>query len=228
MVRPKRDQQHPNLQAAIKETAREQIAERGAAALSLRAIARELSITAPAIYNYYPSRDDLVTALIVDAYHSLAAALAAARDAEQGNHVERIMASANAYRNWALTYPAEYSLIFGTPIPGYQAPMEITGPAAAANMSVLIQVLDDAYQDGKLAPGELAPARVEMLQPWTEKMGYAGPPGIIHLALASWAQIHGLVSLEIFGHLTPAPEYGDVYPFFEIEIQSMMARMGIE
>jgi len=228
MVRPKRDQQHPNLQAAIKETAREQIAERGAAALSLRAIARELSITAPAIYNYYPSRDDLVTALIVDAYHSLAAALAAARDAEQGSHVERIMASASAYRNWALAYPAEYSLIFGTPIPGYEAPMEITGPAAAASMSVLIQVLDDAYQDGKLAPGELAPARVEMLQPWTEKMGYDGPPGIIHLALASWAQIHGLVSLELFGHLAPAPEYGDVDPFFEIEIQSMMARMGIE
>ncbi len=228
MVRPKRDQQHPNLQAAIKETAREQISRNGAAALSLRAIARELSITAPAIYNYYPSRDDLVTALIVDAYHALAAALAAARDTEQGSHAERIMASARAYRNWALAYPEEYSLIFGTPIPGYEAPMEITGPAAAASMSVLIQVLDAAYQDGKLAPGEIAPSLGEMLGPWTEKMDYAGPPAIIHLALASWALIHGLVSLELFGHLTPSPEYGDVDPFFEVEIQAMLARMGIE
>ena len=76
MGRPTRSQQHPDLHAAIKEVARKQIAEHGAAALSLRAIARELSITAPAIYNYFPSRDDLVTALIVDAYHSFAAALA--------------------------------------------------------------------------------------------------------------------------------------------------------
>jgi len=78
MVRPKRNQQHPNLEGAIKESAREQIAERGAAAISLRGIARELGITALAIYNYFSNRDELVTALIVDAYHSLAAALAEA------------------------------------------------------------------------------------------------------------------------------------------------------
>ncbi len=72
MVRPKRSKQHPDLQTAIKEVARKQIAENGAPALSLRAIARELKITAPAIYNYYPSRDDLVTALVIDAYASFA------------------------------------------------------------------------------------------------------------------------------------------------------------
>jgi len=228
MARPKRSQQHPDLQAAIKEVAREQIAEHGAAALSLRAVARELNITAPAIYNYFPSRDDLVTALIVDAYHSLAAALAEARDSKHEDHAANIVASAKAYRNWALAHPEQYGLIFGTPIPGYHAPMEITGPAAAESMFVLIQVLDGAYQDGALSLTEPSPALLRLLQPWVDKLEYAGPPGVIHLALASWAQIHGLVSLELFGHLAPAPEYGDVDAFFEAEIQVTVARMGIE
>jgi AcrR family transcriptional regulator len=240
----------------IKETARQQIAEHGAASLSLRAIAGEMGMTAPALYRYFEGRDDLVTALIVDAYHSLAAALAEARDeihadhaaihadhaaihadhaaihadhaATHADHAASIIAAANAYRTWALTHAEEYALIFGTPIPDYQAPMEITGPAAAESMSVLIQVLDTAYQAGKLTTGELAPALGEMLQPWIEKLGYAGPPAIIHLALASWAQIHGLVSLELFGHLTAAPECKEVDALFEAEIQAMVARMGIE
>jgi len=227
MGRPKRSQQHPNLQAAIKDVARKQIAEHGAAALSLRAIARELKITAPAIYNYFPSRDDLVTALIVDAYHSFAAALAVARDENQDDHVANIISSANAYRGWALAHPEQYGLIFGTPIPGYHAPMEITGPAAAESMLVLLQVLDAAYQDGVLSLVEPSPALLTLLQPWTDKLEYAGPPGVIHLALASWAQIHGLVSLELFGHLAPTPESGDVGALFETEIQASVKRMGI-
>ncbi len=227
MARPKRSQQHPNLQAAIKDVARKQIAEHGAASLSLRAIARELSITAPAIYNYFPSRDDLVTALIVDAYHSFAAALAKARDANHDDHAANILASANAYRNWALAHPEQYGLIFGTPIPGYHAPMEITGPAAAKSMLVLVQLLDAVYQDGVLSLAELPPALLTLLQPWADQLDYGGPPGVIHLALASWAQIHGLVSLELFGHLAPALDYGDVGALFEIEIRAWVEQMGI-
>lgn len=228
MVRPKRSKQHPDLKTDIKEVARKQIAENGAPALSLRAIARELKITAPAIYNYFPSRDDLVTALIVDAYHSLAAALAKSQETDEESHTARIMASAHAYRGWALEHPEEYGLIFGTPIPGYHAPIEITGPAAAESMLVLIQVLDTAYQDGVFSLAEPSPALLTLLQPWVDKLDYAGPPTIIHLALASWALIHGLVSLELFGHLAPAPEYGEVDPLFEAEIQAMVERIGIE
>ncbi len=227
MVRPKRSQQHPNLHAAIKDVAKKQISEHGAARLSLRAIARELGITAPAIYNYFPNRNDLVTTLIVDAYHSLAAALAEARDTNHEDHAANIIASANAYRKWALTYPEQYALIFGTPIPGYRAPMEITGPAAAESMIVLIQVLDAANQDGKLILAEPSPALLTLLQPWVDKLNYPVPPSVIHLALASWAQIHGLVSLELFGHLAPAPEYGAVDPFFEAEIEVLVERMGL-
>ena len=118
-------------------------------------------------------------------------------------------------------------MIFGTPIPEYYAPMDVTGPAAAESMSVLIQVLDAVYRDGKLELGELTPALGEMLRPWNEVLEYAGPPGVICLALACWAQIHGLVSLELFGHLSIDPEPGAVEPFFEFEIQAMLARMGL-
>ncbi|MCK4795563.1 MAG: WHG domain-containing protein [Desulfobacteraceae bacterium] len=159
----------------------------------------------------------------------LSATLVDAQDANAvENHADRIIAVVNAYRAWTLSHAEEYSLIFGSPIPDYHAPMEITGLAAAGSMSLLIQVLNAAYQDGKLATGELDPALGEMLQPWIKKLDYTGPPAIIHLALVSWAQIHGLVSLELFGHLTAAPECNEVDALFEAEIQAMVARMGIE
>src|SRR5215813_1995580 len=106
MVRPIKKKQIPNLQEAIKETAWKQIAETGAAALSLRAIARELKITAPAIYNYFPSRDDLVTTLIVDAFTSLGASQKAAMESISANKTEaRFSALGLAYRDWAIQYP---------------------------------------------------------------------------------------------------------------------------
>src|SRR5512138_1152405 len=124
MVRPTKRKQIPNLPEAIKETAWKQIAEFGAPALSLRAIARELKISAPAIYNYFPDRDALVTALIIDAYTSFGDWQLEARDAVPEKDMKgRLHAIGMAYRNWALTYPQRYQLIFGTPIPGYEAPL---------------------------------------------------------------------------------------------------------
>ena len=132
MVRPTLKKQKPNLQESIKETAWKQIAETGAATLSLRSIARELGITAPAIYNYHPDRDALVTALIVDAYTSLGESQQAAIDAlSVEDQAARLFALGLAYREWAITYPQRYLLIFGTPIPNYVAPENITMPAAA-------------------------------------------------------------------------------------------------
>ena len=118
MPRQKLDQQ-TDLSQRIIEIAWKQIAENGAAALSLRAIARQLHITAPAIYNYYPRRDDLVTALIIDAYTSLGdAQLLALQKISETNHHERLRAIGFAYRQWAISYPQRYQLIFSTPIPG--------------------------------------------------------------------------------------------------------------
>ncbi|MBT3337963.1 MAG: TetR/AcrR family transcriptional regulator [Anaerolineae bacterium] len=228
MVRPKQADQHPDLPTAIKETARGLIAENGAASLSLRAIARELKITAPAIYNYFPSRDDLVTALIVDAYNSLRDTLLVSQEGDEKSHAERIFSSARTYRNWALMHPEEYSLIFGTPIPNYHAPMEITGPAAAGSMSVLLGVLDAAWRAGALKTEGVLDSTPEMVQAWIDKFSYDGDPAVIQFAMASWAQIHGIVSLELNGHYTAFPKNVSVDSFFEIEIRAMLTRMGLK
>ncbi len=202
--------------------------ENGSASISLRAIARALKITAPAIYNYFPNRDELVTALIVDAYNSLRDALLASQKTNTVSHAEGIMASARAYRNWALAHAEEYNLIFGTPIPNYHAPMEITGPAAAGSMAVLLGVIDAAWRAGKLKTEGVFTSTPEMIQAWVDKLDYDGDPAVIHFAMASWSQLHGIVSLELFGHLAAVPAKIKVDSFFEIEIRAMIARMGVE
>src|SRR5574339_458484 len=151
MVRPIKRKQIPNLQEAIKETAWSQIGEYGASALSLRAVARELKISAPAIYNYFPDRDALVTALIIDAFTSFGDSQLAARDSVPPEDlVGRFRAIGIAYRNWAHTYPQRYQLIFGTPIPGYEAPLMEVLPSAARSLSALVSVVEQLRMDGKL------------------------------------------------------------------------------
>jgi AcrR family transcriptional regulator len=104
----------------IKQVARDQMAREGAAALSLRAVAREMGMTPSALYRYFSSREDLLSALYVDAFNSLGAALRAAyQEAAGGRPIDEWVAVANAHRRWALEHPSEYALAFGTPIPGY-------------------------------------------------------------------------------------------------------------
>lgn len=196
--RPRREERQENLQAAIAETAWEQIAERGAPNLSLRAIARALKITAPAIYNYYPSRDELVTALIVEAFNSLAASQEQALiGLPEDDHAARLAALGLAYRQWAVTYPQRYLLIFGTPIPGYVAPEEVTQPAAARSFRALVGVLQAALEAGVLQTGEpdLGEELLAELGEWREHE--PASERVLYLALIIWSRVHGLVMIEI-------------------------------
>jgi len=211
--RPKQNTQQENLHDRIKETAWKQIAEKGAAALSLRAIARELGITAPAIYNYFPRRDDLVTALIVDAFTSFGQAQKESDNPER-SPAERLRILGMTYRDWAMKYPQRYHLIFGTPIPGYHAPAEITLPAAAGAIIPLMSVLDAGLQSGKLKVHNLAPktpALNSMLEAW--KQNIQGPDvEVLYLAEVIASRVHGLVSMEI-GEQMPSfiVDPGEVY-----------------
>lgn len=210
MARPIKKKQIPNLQEVIKEAAWNQIAREGAAALSLRAIARDLKITAPAIYNYFPSRDDLVTALIVDAFTSLGDSQKDSIKASSTNRLQaRLSTLGLAYRAWALTYPQRYQLIFGTPIPGYEAPADITLPAAAWALIPLIETLQELYQADKLRVENLAkltPALKSMLAAWQEFVKESGMEvhiEVLYLAFVIWSRVHGLVTLEL-GHQAPS------------------------
>ena len=200
MVRPIKKKQIPNLQDAIKETAWKQIAEMGAAALSLRAIARELKITAPAIYNYFPRRDDLVTALIVDAYNSLADSQEATEQNFTADNLSgRLTALGLAYREWAVTYPQRYQLIFGTPIPNYHAPEEATLPAAARALIPLTRAIQEIASAGNLRTERLAKMSAKlksMLAAW-QKFEGGSDLEVLYLAWVIWSRVHGLVMLEI-------------------------------
>lgn len=209
----------------IKTIARQHMAEKGAAALSLRAIAREMGMTSPALYRYFASRDDLVTALILDAYNAFADALEAARDGcAEDDHAGRLSAIGHAYRNWALTNAQAYALIFGTPIPAYEAPDDMTAPAAARSMIVFLSALEAAQQSGKMDLSQVravfTSAMEAALQPWIERLNFQGDPILLYLAMSNWGVIHGLVSLEIFGHLAPQATAAALF-------QSEVAALGV-
>jgi AcrR family transcriptional regulator len=188
--------------AAIKDAARRQLADEGAAKLSLRAVARELGMVSSALYRYFPSRDELLTALIIDAYDSLGAAAerAHAEALEDGTQPRGcFVAVCAAVRHWALARPHEYALIYGSPVPGYTAPESTVLPAARVGQ-VLIGVVRDAYRGRHgVAEGRL-PAR---LQPEAERMAaeFAPdlPPAVVAALVMAWAELFGLIGFEVFG-----------------------------
>jgi AcrR family transcriptional regulator len=219
--RPRRIDQQANLQEAIKETTWKQITEFGAAALSLRAIARELNITAPAIYNYYPSRDDLVTALIVDAFTALGESQ---RTVTTPDLVARLADQGLMYRQWAISSPQRYQLIFGTPIPGYHAPEELTNPAAAAALSPLVETIQAGFlaKRFRVPRAPLTAALMSMLEAWQKFIGGADLE-VLYAALVTWSRVHGLVSLELGGHIPPfITDPGEV---FRREIENLIGEL---
>lgn len=212
-------------QEAIKETAWRHIAAGGASSLSLRAIAREMEVTAPALYRYFTDRDELVTALIVDAYNSLADVQEAAFvDIVNEKHAERVSALGFAYREWAVTYPQRYQLIFGTPIPNYHAPEEVTIPAAARALVPLTKAIQNIFSTGNLRTERFAPMMPElksMLGAWQEFEG-GSDLEVLYLALVIWSRVHGLVMLEISNQL-PGFFY-DPTELFRREINNILVQ----
>ncbi|WP_330295048.1 TetR/AcrR family transcriptional regulator [Streptomyces sp. NBC_00503] len=228
-VRGARERARIEVTAAIKDEARRALAAEGAAKLSLRAVARELGMVSSALYRYFPSRDDLLTALIVDAYNSVGAAaeaadartLAAGASATTGAAATRATATAGAprarwiavceaVRAWALEHPHEYALIYGSPVPGYSAPSDTVGPASRVG-NTLIGIVRAAYEGRGLAlpplPAELRPEAVRM----TEDFAAGLPPEVTAALVAAWAQLAGLVSFELFGQFNRVVEDRDTF-----------------
>ena len=206
----------------ILDTARRQIAAQGAAALSLRAIAREMGMTAPAIYRYFDNRDALVTALILEAYASFGAALEA--HAPKSATTEDFIALGLAYRTWALEHPEQYQLIFGTPLPGYQAPEEETIPAARQTLMVLVAAIETLRAAGEFAPQPEYAELPESIAAAMTQFGDAAPA--VYLATLVWSKIHGLVSLELNNHLRYL--VGDPEAFYKQELKAILRQLGLK
>jgi AcrR family transcriptional regulator len=234
MPRPRREQaqarSHDEMAAQIKAAARRQMAEHGTAGISLRAIARQLGITAPAIYNYYGRLDDLITALIVDAFTAQAEAMEAAQAGITSERCwPRIRAAAEAFRTWAIEHPVDFQLIYGNPIPGYHAPGEITVPLAQRPFLGIFRAYLEAYQTGELViPPEyedVPPETRAAIAEWRRASGIDMPDALVGLLISSWARIHGAVMLELFNHIQPL--VGDGGEFYGYQLDALARRLGM-
>jgi AcrR family transcriptional regulator len=233
VVQSRRDRLREATAEEIKDVARQQMAAQGTAALSLRAIARQMGLTAPALYRYYRDRDALITALVVDAFTALAEAEEAA-DASVADRTDfggRYLAVCLAYRAWALAHPTDFMLIFGNPIPEYEAPEEPTKEAALRAYAPFMRIMGEACAAGAWHPPatwEDPPASIQRV---IDQHTHFGPPvdGMPPLAfclvLTSWAWGQGLVTLELYGHLQPI--IGDPSDFYRFETGALIRHIGL-
>jgi AcrR family transcriptional regulator len=238
----------------IKTIARQHLASEGAN-LSLRAVARDLGVVSSALYRYFASRDDLLTALILDAYNALGTAVEAADAAVDPDDLTgRWLAVCHAVRDWALASPHEYALIYGSPVPGYQAP-EDTVAAATRSVTVLGGILQHGTQRGPARPagGGVRPAARGGARPAGSRATAAGgratadaalPPAVAETValiaervcpdvgppmlargLGAWIQLFGHVSFELFGQLNNTVT--DRRAFFDYQMRAQAAYVGI-
>lgn len=223
-------QLHDNIREEIRTIAWKQVTKSGASALSLGAIARELGVTTPALYRYYHSRNDLVTALIGEAYLSFAQALESARDSyPASDHVGRFRNLALAYYDWAVTHPQQYILIFGAPIPGYELDPQV-GQVADRSFLVLLDVLNAAEADNRInfsfeKNGISAGLQDQLATEPANGKSYS--PRVMYLALVSWSFIHGVTFLELYQHY-PKTLSGRTREFIQVEINRLIKHIGLE
>lgn len=205
MVRSRRTRMRDASSRENQVVARREIAAIVSAAISLRAIAPEMGLTDRALDRSFPSRDGPIPALILDAYHAVANALGAARDALAPWAVDdRRFVTLLAHRAWALAHPVQDAPIFGGPIPGYRAPTERWRPAAERPMTVDGGDTDVAWRAVRLRPsaaeGKLPPTLERALAGWGKSAGFVLPAAGLRPVLAERSRIPGLITPEIFGH----------------------------
>ncbi|MEI8081402.1 MAG: TetR/AcrR family transcriptional regulator [Actinomycetes bacterium] len=219
----RRDQAREQTLADIKAAARQLLREHGPTGVQLRPVAREVGMTAPALYRYVDSLDALVELMCVDAFDELCTAMEVARDAQPGAAVmDRLAAASRAFRTWAIANPAEFGLVFSTPL---RAPHDPTNPTPAQQgsqrfggiFSALFLELWMSAPFDVPAPDELAPGLVEglfQLGQWLTEVAEADfPPGALVAFIDAWTRLHGAVALETFHHLEWAMP--DCSPLFE-------------
>ena len=229
--RTARERARAELTREIKQEARRQVAAHGAQGLSLRAVARELGMVSSALYRYFPSRDELLTALIIDAYDALGDAAEAADAGRPAADIRgRWAATCHAVRNWALAHPHEYALIYGSPVPGYQAPQATVVPAARI-ARVAGGLVADAWREARVAGGGAAPLTplppelAEQAAVVADAIAPGVPGAVIARLLIAWTQLFGMISFELFGQLVGSADPADA--FFGYAVGQMADFIGL-
>jgi AcrR family transcriptional regulator len=228
--RTARERVRAELIREMTEIARRQLATEGATGLSLRAVAREMGMVSSAIYRYFPSRDDLLTALIIDGYNAVGEAVERSIETcRPDDHAGRWLAVCRAVRTWALAHPHEYALIYGSPVPGYKAPEE-TVPAALRDTIVLARVVSEAEAAGALDPVDDLPSLPASLGPDVERaraaVAMTASDDIAARALVGWAGLYGTVSFELFGQYENV--IGNRDDYFDFSMRSLGRLIGFK
>lgn len=219
--RTARDRVRAELTREIKEEARRQLADSGAGGLSLRAVARELGMVSSALYRYFPSRDELLTALIIDAYDALGEV---AEAVPRGTPREQWRGVCHAVRAWAVEHRHEYELIYGSPVPGYTAPQD-TIPSAGRVAMVLIGVIDRAPLTPEFEGPPLTQALAAQAEALARTVGME-KPGVVMVRMAvAWTQLFGMISFELFGQLVGSMDPAD--EFFAYAVERMADFIGL-
>lgn len=230
-IKNRRTRLREQTSAEIKTIALKLMADGGPDAISLRAIAREMGMTAGAIYSYFPTRDDLITTLIGDVYTSAVNTAENARDAvAPGDPGGRILAWAEAMREWALANPEGFRLIYGDPVAGYEPPDD--GPAIAAGLRACTGLTGlvaaawpaakkHAAGKGTYVWGDFDPKLAAHVRDRFPEL----PPEALALTLRVWGRMHGLMALEIYGHLRPLIH--DPATVYRDELRDLIASLGL-
>ncbi|MBF6449137.1 TetR/AcrR family transcriptional regulator [Nocardia elegans] len=208
---------------------RDHLAVHGAAALSLRAVARDLGVVSSAVYRYVRSRDELLTMLVVDGYTELADAVDAALAGAPADGAARLRVLAHAVRDWALAEPARYGLLFGTPVPGYDAPAQETTAPGTRVIGSLLAIVENACRAGELTtpdpvpetPAELA-ADIERIR---AEFGLELPDWAMVRTLTVWTGLFGAVSFDVFD-MYGAQTFTDRTQVFDIHLDNLCAILG--
>ncbi|MXP21134.1 TetR family transcriptional regulator [Gordonia sp. HNM0687] len=190
------------MESEIRRLGREHLRTAGAAGLSLRAIARDLGVVSSAVYRYVPSRDDLLTMLLVEAYSDLADHVEhSVSTIPVDRYRERLRAATRALRTWAVDDPSRWALLYGSPVPGYAAPAEQTVGPGTRVVAMLIGELARAEAAGALrvddveVPGQLSGDLVAIRDEFGVGLSDAGAV----VATTLWSTTVGAISLEVFG-----------------------------
>lgn len=229
----------------IKGTARRLLVQDGVGGISLRAIGRDMGMTAAALYRYYPNLEALVTALCADFFDECRAAMEQARDQVRPDQLSaRMYAISRAFRRWSVAHPAEFGLMFGTPLPGLSDPAPAGGSAhqdgtahpddckhqaAQRFAAVFAEVFTAIWRRAPFdvpADEALPPALAAQLRRYVEEIGAPLPLGAMQVFLSCWIRLYGLVAMEVFGHIRFA--LTDVEPMFEVELATAARLLGLE
>lgn len=211
----------------VGRVARTHLAASGAAALSVRAIARDLGLASSALYRYYPSRDALLTRLIIEAYDELGQTVEDREaDVDRDDLAGRYAAICRAVRDWARAHPHEYALIYGSPVPGYAAPDDTIDPAVRVPRVFLRLAADiDRSGLGLRVDGPLDPQLAEQFAALTEDVDLDIDDHVLALGVTLWAQLFGIVSFESFGTFDNTFDPADA--LFEHHIRLGVVALGL-